>query len=98
VNVFIARDGVEIAEIPRDWIPDLVRSGEVLLTDHYWHEGMATWGVVGDDLAVPLPIARAAAEPQAEPAGEPEAYAETDSLMTPSPKISGGRRTGDESE
>jgi hypothetical protein len=83
VNVFIARDGVEIAEIPRDWIPDLVRSGEVLPTDHYWHEGMATWGVVGDDLAVPLPIARPAAEPQAEPAGEPEAYAETDSVDDP---------------
>jgi hypothetical protein len=48
VNVFIARDGVEIGECWYDEVAQLTRAGEIRLTDHYWHEGMDAWGVVAD--------------------------------------------------
>jgi hypothetical protein len=45
--VCIARDGQEIGQHPKEAIPQLVASGEVLPTDHYWHQGMREWAVVG---------------------------------------------------
>lgn len=52
VNVFIARDGVEIGEFACEDIANLVRSGEILPSDDYWHEGMEAWGIIDDLLKV----------------------------------------------
>ena len=45
--VCIARDGQEIGQHPEEGIPQLIANGEVLLNDHYWHEGMQEWAAVG---------------------------------------------------
>jgi hypothetical protein len=65
VNVFIARDGVEIGECPRDEVANHLRSGEILETDHYWHEGMEAWGRIDDLLGIRS--VRRYAEPYAPP-------------------------------
>jgi hypothetical protein len=39
----IARTGVVVGEYPYSSIPDLIRDGFVLRTDHYWSEGMEQW-------------------------------------------------------
>jgi hypothetical protein len=52
VTVFIARDGVEIGECPREEVASLLRKGEILETDHYWHEGMEAWGRIDDLLGI----------------------------------------------
>jgi endonuclease/exonuclease/phosphatase family metal-dependent hydrolase len=59
--VCIARDGQEVAQHPEEAVPLLLKSGELLPSDHYWHEGMAEWGVVGERWsAEPEPPARKA--------------------------------------
>ena len=52
VNVFIARDGVEIGEYSRESIANLVRSGDIQPTDHYWHEGMESWALISEMLGL----------------------------------------------
>jgi len=42
----ISRDGVEIGEFKLWQIEVMVRTGKVLLTDHYWCAGMEGWGPV----------------------------------------------------
>ncbi len=42
-TVYIARDGTEIGECRRGDLEQLIREGELLPTDHYWHEGMDEW-------------------------------------------------------
>jgi hypothetical protein len=64
VNIKIARDEVEIGECEREEIAQLAREGQVLPTDHYWHEGMEGWRLVSELLesealpaaALPKPI------------------------------------------
>jgi len=59
--VCIARDGQEIGQHPEEAVPQLIANGEVLPTDHYWHEGMDAWGVVGERWpAEPAPPVRKA--------------------------------------
>jgi len=59
--VCIARDGQEIGQHPEEAVPQLIANGEVLPADHYWHEGMAEWAVVGERWPVqPEPPARKA--------------------------------------
>ena len=43
LTVYIARDGAEIGECRRADVEQLIREGELLPTDHYWHEGMPDW-------------------------------------------------------
>jgi hypothetical protein len=60
VQIFIARDGVEIGEWPREQINELARTGEFQPSDHYWHEGMVDWLTLGELLGPddwkPLPL------------------------------------------
>ncbi len=74
----VARDGVEIRECRGDEIDQLVQTGEVLRTDHYWREGMKEWGLVGDLIdsepweprpvvSLSNPVASDAVEPVAPP-------------------------------
>ena len=53
--IFIARDGAEVGECDRDDLAQLAREGQVLPTDHYWHEGMEDWRLLSDLLAEPPP-------------------------------------------
>jgi endonuclease/exonuclease/phosphatase family metal-dependent hydrolase len=46
--VSFAREGQEIGQHPEEAVPLLLKSGELLPSDHYWCEGMAEWGVVGE--------------------------------------------------
>jgi endonuclease/exonuclease/phosphatase family metal-dependent hydrolase len=46
--VSFAREGQEIGQHPEEAVPLLLKSGELLPTDHYWHEGMAEWSLVGE--------------------------------------------------
>jgi endonuclease/exonuclease/phosphatase family metal-dependent hydrolase len=51
-----------IVSFAEEAVPLLLRSGELLPSDHYWCEGMAEWGVVGERWPVqPEPPARKAA-------------------------------------
>jgi hypothetical protein len=43
LTVYIARDGVEIGECRPGDVEQLMREGELLPSDHYWHEGMENW-------------------------------------------------------
>ena len=62
MNVRIARDGVEIGECDWEDLEQLVNEGQVLLTDHYWYEGMPDWRLLDDLVGVeesePKPVAR----------------------------------------
>jgi endonuclease/exonuclease/phosphatase family metal-dependent hydrolase len=46
--VSIARDGQEIGQYPEESVPQLLAAGEVLPTDHFWHEGMDQWALVSE--------------------------------------------------
>jgi len=46
--VTFARDGQEIARHEEAEVAALLAAGQLLATDHYWHEGMAAWGTVGE--------------------------------------------------
>lgn len=43
VDIWIARDGKEIGAYRRSALTTLARSGELLPTDSYWHDGMTDW-------------------------------------------------------
>ncbi len=51
MQIFLARDGVEIGECPRPHLTKLARTGELLPSDHYWHEGMGDWSTLSELLA-----------------------------------------------
>lgn len=65
VNVFIARDGSVIGEYPHTEITAMVRAGQLLPDDHYWHEGMEDW------ILLPEFVDHDAWEPEAAPPPEP---------------------------
>jgi hypothetical protein len=46
--VTFARDGKEIARHAEAEVNGLLANGHLLATDHYWHEGMVAWGLVGE--------------------------------------------------
>jgi hypothetical protein len=46
VTVYIARGGAEIGECRRGDVEQLMREGELLPTDHYWHDGMEDWAAL----------------------------------------------------
>lgn len=82
MNVHIARDGAELGECDRTELDRLARVGEIQPTDHYWHEGMADWLLLGDLLGAdawkPQPPApslaatqRIATPPPSEPIAAP---------------------------
>ena len=50
-KVYFYRNGEFIAEHPFDVAIDLVRSGKIPMTDHYWHEGMSEWKLVSESTA-----------------------------------------------
>ena len=64
MEVFIARDGEVIAECQHQELEAHALAGEVLPTDHYWHDGMSEWGLLEDFLD---PNAWAADESQPPP-------------------------------
>lgn len=43
MDIFIARDGVELGECEEADLPQLAREGQLQPTDYYWREGMETW-------------------------------------------------------
>lgn len=64
--VTFARDGQEIARHEEAEVAGLLATGQLLATDHYWHEGMAAWGTVGErtwpaDPPAPAPAPASAA-------------------------------------
>jgi len=46
--VTFARDGHEIARHEEADVAGLLAAGHLLATDHYWHEGIVAWGLVGE--------------------------------------------------
>jgi len=46
--VSFAREGQEIGQHPEEAVPQLLATGELLPNDHYWHDGMAEWGIVSE--------------------------------------------------
>ena len=48
MQIYIAREGVEIGEWPREQVNELARAGELQPSDHYWHEGMVDWLTLGE--------------------------------------------------
>ncbi len=67
MEVFIARDGVIIAELPHQDLEERAQAGEVLPTDHYWHDGMTEWLLLSDFLAAGAWDVEEPAEPAAPP-------------------------------
>lgn len=59
MQIYIARDGAEIGEYPREKVAELARAGQLLPNDYYWHEGMVDWlflsDLLGPDGWKPLP-------------------------------------------
>lgn len=47
MNLFIARDGTVLGDYPRERVEEMVHTGELLASDHYWHEGMTDWLLLG---------------------------------------------------
>jgi hypothetical protein len=64
VDVFIARDGVEIGECREEDLAQLAREGQLQATDHYWREGMETWRQLRELLPPETWEAKPAAEPE----------------------------------
>ena len=54
MQIYIARDGVEIGEYSRERVDELARAGELLPNDYYWQEGMPDWLLLKDLLASEL--------------------------------------------
>lgn len=50
-RIFFARDGVVYADHTLKDSIRLIHLGEIPLTDHYWHEGMAEWRFVSESNA-----------------------------------------------
>ena len=48
MDVWIARDGVEIGAYPQADLPNLARLGHLQPTDHYWYDGLEDWGLLGE--------------------------------------------------
>ena len=59
MQIYLARDGAEIGEYPREQIDNLARAGTLQPNDYYWHEGMPDWlllsELLGPDGWKPLP-------------------------------------------
>lgn len=76
VNVFIARDGAEIGEFPREKLGRLAREGQVQPNDYYWHEGMESWlrlsDLLGSETWKPREARQAPPRGAAEVAAPPE--------------------------
>jgi hypothetical protein len=41
--IAFARKGQDIGQYPKEEVPALIASGEILHSDRYWHEGMTEW-------------------------------------------------------
>ena len=54
--LYLARDSEELGECERHDLAQLVQENQVRTTDHYWHEGMTEWRLVGDLLAEETPV------------------------------------------
>jgi hypothetical protein len=48
MKISFGRNGSLIGEYEEEAVPALLESGSLLLTDIYWHEGMAQWAPVGE--------------------------------------------------
>lgn len=48
MNIYIAREGVEIGECEESDLDQLARGGQVLPGDYYWREGMESWRLLSD--------------------------------------------------
>jgi len=62
--IAFARKGHEIGQHPEEDVPSLLASGEILPSDHYWHEGMTEWRQVYERWSEPE-------APEATPPKEP---------------------------
>ena len=73
VKVFISRDGVQLGTWNDGEVRHYFQTGNLIGTDHYWHEGMVEWGTLDNFIAQPAPIApaTAATTPVSSPAGKP---------------------------
>lgn len=63
MQIYIARDGVEIGEYSPARVEELARAGELLPNDHYWQEGMPDWlllkNLLAPEIWEPLPSSAA---------------------------------------
>ncbi len=71
VNIFIARDGAEIGEYPREELARRARAGELRPSDFYWYDGMETWQPLADLLGDKAWDARPSVPSEPVPASEP---------------------------
>ena len=67
MDVWIARDGVEIGAYAQAELPNLARLGHLQPTDHYWYEGLEDWGLLEDLLGTDAWKPRAEVAPPASP-------------------------------
>jgi hypothetical protein len=57
VKVFISRDGIQLGTWTNSEVRRYFQTGNLIGTDHYWHEGMAEWGTLDHFIAQPAPPA-----------------------------------------
>jgi hypothetical protein len=74
MNLSISRDGKEIGQWTEEQVRSFLSEGKLLLTDHYWKEGMADW----------LPLSALVKPPPPVVMGQPR------QLPRPGPKQSSG--------
>jgi len=55
-KIKISRNGVDKGEYELWQIALLIKTGEVLSTDHYWHEGMTEWKILSGSEIIPLAV------------------------------------------
>ncbi|MBA2430754.1 MAG: DUF4339 domain-containing protein [Chthoniobacterales bacterium] len=86
MNVYIARDGVELGEFPGSELAKRARAGELWPTDYYWIEGMDSWLLLGDRLPPETWQQQEKTPPVAAPAPAPvEAAPKVPDPATPAP-------------
>jgi hypothetical protein len=54
VKLFISRDGVQLGSWTDTEVRHYFQTGNLIATDHYWHEGMSQWDTLGVFIAQPV--------------------------------------------
>jgi len=83
VTIKIARGGAEIGEYDLEQVPDLLKTGVLRKSDHYWMTGMAGWGLL-DQLVPSATVTHPEVKrPDAPELWNPNAAANWSLLFTP---------------
>ena len=55
-KIKISRNGINKAEYQLWQIAGLITEGDILSSDHYWHEGMTEWKILSGSEIIPLAV------------------------------------------